>query len=208
MWSQSLGCNVSLRAAYVNSDEQTQDSIIHSNNFHKPLVYVQDSTSLCKNHWFCSLSTAFVCLCQVFFLQFPTALLCGEIRKAYVEVCNVSGVALCGLRVISTHPDFFTFGSKSAPLSTIHPTSAENNSAYQTFATPLQPDLVASEMLVSAEDFSQPSDVIDIPIEGNTLQPGESTQLPLWLRGPDQEGVHEINFLFYYENIDKGNKIR
>uniref|UniRef100_A0A3Q3WQF8 Uncharacterized protein n=1 Tax=Mola mola TaxID=94237 RepID=A0A3Q3WQF8_MOLML len=147
-------------------------------------------------------------LLEVFFLQFPTALLCGEIRKAYVEVCNVSGVALCGLRVISTHPDFFTFGSKSAPLSTIHPTSAENNSAYQTFATPLQPDLVASEMLVSAEDFSQPSDVIDIPIEGNTLQPGESTQLPLWLRGPDQEGVHEINFLFYYENIDKGNKNR
>uniref|UniRef100_A0A667WND5 Trafficking protein particle complex subunit 8 n=1 Tax=Myripristis murdjan TaxID=586833 RepID=A0A667WND5_9TELE len=52
-------------------------------------------------------------LMEVFFLQFPTALLCGEIRKAYVEFCNVSSVALCGLRVASTHPDFFTFGGQA-----------------------------------------------------------------------------------------------
>lgn len=150
-----------------------------------------------------------VCVYQVFFLQFPTALLCGEIRKAYVEFCNVSGVALCGLRVASTHPDFFTFGSQATtPLTPLSPTSAENCSAYKTLVTPFQPDSVASEMLVSAEDFSQPSGVMEIPINGNTLQPGESTQLPLWLRGPDQEGVHEINFLFYYESTEKGNKIR
>ncbi|XP_073332203.1 trafficking protein particle complex subunit 8 [Pagrus major] len=147
-------------------------------------------------------------LMEVFFLQFPTALLCGEIRKAYVEFCNVSSVALCGLRVVSTHPDFFTFGSQATtPLTPVSPTSAENNSAYKTLATPPQSGSAASEMLVSAEDFSQPSGVIDIPIDGSTLQPGESTQLPLWLRGPDQEGVHEINFLFYYESTDKGNKI-
>uniref|UniRef100_A0A3B5A3T8 Trafficking protein particle complex 8 n=1 Tax=Stegastes partitus TaxID=144197 RepID=A0A3B5A3T8_9TELE len=147
-------------------------------------------------------------LMEVFFLQFPTALLCGEIRKAYVEFCNVSGVALCGLRVASTHPDFFTFGSQATtPLTPISPNSAENCSAYKTLATALQPGSVASEVLVSAEDFSQPSGVMEIPIEGSTLQPGESTQLPLWLRGPDQEGVHEINFLFYYESTEKGLKI-
>ncbi|XP_042370260.1 trafficking protein particle complex subunit 8 isoform X3 [Plectropomus leopardus] len=147
-------------------------------------------------------------LMEVFFLQFPTALLCGEIRKAYVEFCNVSSVALCGLRVVSTHPDFFTFGSQTTtPLTPLTPTSAENCSAYKTLATPRQPGSVASEMLVLAEDFSQPSGVIEIPIEGSTLQPGESTQLPLWLRGPDQEGVHEINFLFYYESTEKGLKI-
>ncbi|XP_035987526.1 LOW QUALITY PROTEIN: trafficking protein particle complex subunit 8 [Fundulus heteroclitus] len=140
-------------------------------------------------------------LMEVFFLQFPTALLCGEIRKAYVEFCNVSAVALCGLRVASTHPDFFTFGSQPNPGST------ENCSAYATFPTPLQPDSMSSEMLVSAPDFSQPSGVMEIPILGSTLQPGESIQLPLWLRGPDREGVHEINFLFYYESTEKGPKI-
>ncbi|XP_016897779.1 trafficking protein particle complex subunit 8 isoform X2 [Cynoglossus semilaevis] len=147
-------------------------------------------------------------LMEVFFLQFPTALLCGEIRKAYVEFCNVSSVALCGLRVVSTHPDFFTFGSQATtPVTPLTPTSAENCSAYKTLATPPQLDSVASEVLVSAEVFSQFSSVMDIPIEGGTLLPGESTQLPLWLRGPDQEGVHEINFLFYYESTEKRNKI-
>uniref|UniRef100_A0A3Q3KGX2 Trafficking protein particle complex 8 n=1 Tax=Monopterus albus TaxID=43700 RepID=A0A3Q3KGX2_MONAL len=147
-------------------------------------------------------------LMEVFFLQFPTALLCGEIRKAYVEFCNVSGVALCGLRVASTHPEFFTFGSQATtPVTPLSPTSAENCSAYKTLATPPHLGSVASEMLVSAEDFSQPSSVMEIPIDGSTLQPGESTQLPLWLRGPDQEGVHEINFLFYYESTEKGIKI-
>lgn len=151
-----------------------------------------------------------VCVCpQVFFLQFPTALLCGEIRKAYVEFCNVSAVALCGLRVASTHPDFFTFGSQStAPFTPPSPRSAENCSAYVTFPNPLQPGSMSSETLVSAPACSQPSGVTEIPIHGSTLQPGQSVQLPLWLRGPDQEGVHEINFLFYYENTEKGLKIR
>nr|XP_040041142.1 trafficking protein particle complex subunit 8 isoform X1 [Gasterosteus aculeatus aculeatus] len=145
-------------------------------------------------------------LMEVFFLQFPTALLCGEIRKAYVEFCNVSAVALCGLRVASTHPDFFTFGSQgTTPLTPVSPTSAENCSAYKTVTRP--PGSVASEMLVSAGDFSQPSGVMDIPIDGGTLLPGESTQLPLWLRGPDHEGVHEINFLFYYQSTEKGTQI-
>ncbi|KAM6921828.1 trafficking protein particle complex subunit 8 [Xenentodon cancila] len=147
-------------------------------------------------------------LMEVFFLQFPTALLCGEIRKAYVEFCNVSAVSLCGLRVASTHPDFFTFGSKaSTPSTSPTPTSPESCSAYKTLAAPFQSGSVASEVLVSVDDFSQPSGVMEIPINGSALQPGDSVQLPLWLRGPDQEGVHEINFLFYYESAEKGLKI-
>lgn len=148
----------------------------------------------------------FLCLPQVFFLQFPTALLCGEIRKAYVEFCNVSAVPLCGLRVVSTHPDFFTFGSQSSTPST--PVSAENSSAYKTFATNVQLGSEASESSVSAEEFGQPSGAMEIPVQGGMLQPGESIRLPLWLRGPDQEGVHEINFLFYYESSEKLLKIR
>ncbi|XP_051928708.1 trafficking protein particle complex subunit 8 isoform X1 [Hippocampus zosterae] len=143
-------------------------------------------------------------LMEVFFLQFPTALLCGEIRKAYVEFCNVSDVSLCGLRVASTHPDFFTFGSPSAgtPLS---PASAENCSAYKTLAA-APGSAPARQTLVSADDFGPASDVVDVPV-GGALQPGQSAQLPLWLRGPDREGVHEINFLFYYESPEKGTKI-
>jgi hypothetical protein len=163
----------------------------------------------------------------VFFLQFPTALLCGEITKAYVEFCNVSGVALRGLRVASTHPHFFTFGgvggtsssSSSAASTPLSPTSAEVCSAYHTLATPpgdphhhLHPGhppppvyLVSSpvEGLVRGKAVA-----VEIPLEGGVLRPGQSAQLPLWLRGPDQEGVHEINFLFYYESAEKGGRIR
>lgn len=156
------------------------------------------------------LSKPDVSLCfQVFFLHFPSALLCGEIRKAYVEFCNVSAVALCGLRVASTHPHFFTFGSNNPTASTpTSPASAEHSSAYKTFAATVQPGSVVSEVEVCAQDFSQLSGVIEIPIDGGTLHPGQSVQLPLWLRGPDHEGVHEINFLFYYESTEKGLKVR
>ncbi|CAB1324027.1 unnamed protein product, partial [Coregonus sp. 'balchen'] len=162
-------------------------------------------------------------LLEVFFLQFPTALLCGEIRKAYVEFCNVSRIPLCGLRVASTHPDFFTFGSSSlaTPLTPLSPTSFENCSAYKTLATPsgATPGSVTAVTLVSAADFGSGGGgvtgpgtggkrVVEIPLGEGTLTPGESTQLPLWLRGPDQEGVHEINFLFYFESAEKGGKIR
>lgn len=138
---------------------------------------------------------------QVFFLRFPTALLCGEVRKAFVEFHNVSAVALGGLRVASTHPGFFTFGSQAGAHCGPPGPSAHSSSAYQTFST-----AAPSETSVSAQAFSQPASVLDIPLEGSTLGPGESTQLPLWLRGPDQEGVHEIHFLFYYESADKVNK--
>uniref|UniRef100_H3CNW1 Trafficking protein particle complex subunit 8 n=1 Tax=Tetraodon nigroviridis TaxID=99883 RepID=H3CNW1_TETNG len=141
-------------------------------------------------------------LLEVFFLRFPTALLCGEVRKAFVEFHNVSAVALAGLRVASTHPGFFTFGSRARSRPDPPWPSADGSSpAYQSLSTP-----GPSETLVPADAFSQPSGVLDIPLEGCRLGPGESAQLPLWLRGPDQEGVHEIHFLFYYENVDTVNR--
>lgn len=54
---------------------------------------------------------------------------------------------------------------------------------------------------------SQP-EVISVPLPDTVLLPGASVQLPMWLRGPDEEGVHEINFLFYYESVKKQPKIR
>ncbi|KAG7280750.1 hypothetical protein CRUP_037680 [Coryphaenoides rupestris] len=167
-------------------------------------------------------------LLEVFFLQFPTALLCGEITKAYVEFCNVSGVALRGLRVASTHPPFFTFGSgissssssPATPPTPLSPASAEVCSAYQTLATPPgdphhhlhpgAPPPPPTYALASPGEGSVRGRgvAMEIPVEGGVLRPGQSAQLPLWLRGPDREGVHEINFLFYYESAEKGGRIR
>ncbi|KAK2883564.1 hypothetical protein Q8A67_017201 [Cirrhinus molitorella] len=147
-------------------------------------------------------------LLEVFFINFPTGLLCGEIRKAWVEFVNVSAVPLTGLRVASTHPEFFTFGSAASDLTPVTPTAAEHCSAYKTVAMPPSMGTVS---LVSPAAFGVTSGdrpmVAEIPLSQGVLGPGEALQIPLWLRGPDREGVHEINFLFYYESTEKTAKL-
>ncbi|XP_051730753.1 trafficking protein particle complex subunit 8 isoform X4 [Ctenopharyngodon idella] len=147
-------------------------------------------------------------LLEVFFINFPTGLLCGEIRKAWVEFVNVSAVPLTGLRVASTHPEFFTFGSATSDLTPVTPTAAEHCSAYKTVS---MPPSAATVTLVSPAVFGVTSGdrpvVAEIPLSQGVLGPGEALQIPLWLRGPDREGVHEINFLFYYESIEKTAKL-
>lgn len=126
-----------------------------------------------------------------------------------MEFWNVGSVPLCGLRVVSTHPDFFTFGSHTKAASSScsdSPAGVADSLPYQTYSQP-QASL-AAQTVASALDFGSLASVVEIPVGGGTLQPGESVRLPLWLRGPDQEGVHEIHFLFYYQAKDKGNKIK
>ncbi|KAB5539779.1 hypothetical protein PHYPO_G00093090 [Pangasianodon hypophthalmus] len=147
-------------------------------------------------------------LLEVFFINFPTGLLCGEIRKAWVEFVNVSAVPLTGLRVVSTHPEFFTFGSATSDLTPVTPTAAEHCSAYKTM---VMPPSVAAVTLVSPASFGVTGDdrptVAEIALTEGVLGPGEALQIPLWLRGPDREGVHEIHFLFYYESVEKNAKL-
>ncbi|KAF4024942.1 hypothetical protein G4228_016829 [Cervus hanglu yarkandensis] len=151
-------------------------------------------------------------LLEVFFIHFPTGLLCGEIRKAYVEFVNVSKCPLTGLKVVSKRPEFFTFGGNTAVLTPLSPSASENCSAYKTVVTDSTSVCTALVSSASSVDFgigigSQP-EVISVPLPDTVLLPGASVQLPMWLRGPDEEGVHEINFLFYYESIKKQPKIR
>ncbi|XP_061255648.1 trafficking protein particle complex subunit 8 isoform X1 [Bos javanicus] len=151
-------------------------------------------------------------LLEVFFIHFPTGLLCGEIRKAYVEFVNVSKCPLTGLKVVSKRPEFFTFGGNTAVLTPLSPSASENCSAYKTVVTDSTSVCTALVSSASSVDFgigigSQP-EVISVPLPDTVLLPGASVQLPMWLRGPDEEGVHEINFLFYYESVKKQPKIR
>ncbi|XP_042319107.1 trafficking protein particle complex subunit 8 isoform X3 [Sceloporus undulatus] len=149
-------------------------------------------------------------LLEVFFINFPTGLLCGEIRKTYVEFVNVSKCPLTGVKVVSKRPEFFTFGGSNAILTPLSPSASEHCSAYKTVVTHSTSvcSLVSS---VASSDFgggsgNQP-EVVDVPLPDSVLLPGASVHLPMWLRGPDEEGVHEINFLFYYESIRKHSKL-
>ncbi|XP_032875370.1 trafficking protein particle complex subunit 8 isoform X1 [Amblyraja radiata] len=149
-------------------------------------------------------------LLEVFFINFPTGLLCGELRKTYVEFVNVSQCPLTGLKVVCKDPDFFSFGSKTSALTPLSPTASENCSAYKTVVTDCAGTSSAITSSVSPADFGMVSGntrwVIEVPLPDSVLLPAASVQLPLWLRGPDEEGVHEINFLFYYESTKPHSK--
>nr|XP_056710150.1 trafficking protein particle complex subunit 8 isoform X6 [Euleptes europaea] len=149
-------------------------------------------------------------LLEVFFINFPTGLLCGEIRKTYVEFMNVSKCPLTGLKVVSKRPECFTFGGSSTILTPLSPSTSEHCSAYKTVVK--HSTSVCSLMSsASSVDFGagtgNQTEVIDVPFPDSVLLPGASVQLPMWIRGPDEEGVHEIHFLFYYESIKKHSKM-
>ncbi|XP_028592919.2 trafficking protein particle complex subunit 8 isoform X3 [Podarcis muralis] len=149
-------------------------------------------------------------LLEVFFINFPTGLLCGEIRKTYVEFMNVGKCPLTGVKVVSKRPEFFTFGGSSTILTPLSPSASEHCSAYKTVVKH-STSLYSLTSSADSSDFGvgtgcQP-EVIDVPLPDSVLLPGASVQLPMWLRGPDEEGVHEINFLFYYESIRKHSKM-
>ncbi|XP_008113117.1 trafficking protein particle complex subunit 8 isoform X3 [Anolis carolinensis] len=149
-------------------------------------------------------------LLEVFFINFPTELLCGEIRKTYVEFVNVSKCSLTGVKVVSKRPEFFTFGGSSAIHTPLSPSASEHCSAYKTVVSH-STSLSSLTSSTASSDFgvgsgSQP-EVMDVPLPDCVLLPGASVQLPMWLRGPDEEGVHEINFLFYYESLRKHSKL-
>lgn len=114
--------------------------------------------------------------------------------------------------MVSKRPEFFTFGGNTAALTPLSPSTSENCSAYKTVVT-ASPSLgTAFVSTASSVDFGtgtgQQLEAIPVPLPDSVLLPGASVQLPMWLRGPDEEGVHEINFLFYYESVKKQPKKR
>ena len=52
------------------------------------------------------------------------------------------------------------------------------------------------------------NNVTEIVLPEGRLAPGASLTLPLWVRGPDESGLHDVRMLFYYETIEDNSKIR
>ena len=68
--------------------------------------------------------------------------------------------------------------------------------------------LKTSAMESSICDTNSSNSVVNIPVPNAVLKPGEVVSVPLWLRGNDIGGVHEVDFLFYYEPVNVQSKIR
>lgn len=57
----------------------------------------------------------------------------------------------------------------------------------------------------SADIFSPDSvrEVVKVPLENDLLPPNAEISVPIWIHGTSTAGVHELDFLFYYEPINQ-----
>lgn len=139
---------------------------------------------------------------NVSFCDFPEALLCGEVHCVEVQFFNVGTVPLRNLRVAASNPDFFTFGCGPSMELPKYPYTYQMHSG---------DDVQHSRILSidSRQSFLSLPQVTRIPFPGDgTLQPGQTLSVPVWLRGNDIGGVHEVDFLFYYEPVTARTQVR
>uniref|UniRef100_UPI00358F5108 trafficking protein particle complex subunit 8 isoform X2 n=1 Tax=Myxine glutinosa TaxID=7769 RepID=UPI00358F5108 len=142
----------------------------------------------------CPIVTPAMPLLEVFFMKFPSALLCGEVRRTSIEFSNVGPLPLASLVVATHSPEFFTFGSgNSAPNSDLGPYHTREGEGRA--SVPFFPSRESGSGLVV------------VPLPGGRLESGQAVSLPFWIRGPDAEGVHEIRLLFLYRSVDEHPKI-
>ena len=132
---------------------------------------------------------------QVTFTNMPSQMLCGEVQQVGVQFENIGDLPLKHLKVASTHPDFFTFSDDANKI--------DNSNTYQTLTNTSDTD--SEEFPVKTKPIKY---VIDIPINGGSLNPGDSITRPMWIRGPEKAGQHVVKYLFYYESADKSPKLK
>ncbi|XP_050396209.1 trafficking protein particle complex subunit 8 isoform X1 [Patella vulgata] len=134
---------------------------------------------------------------QVNFCDFPDALLCGEVHCIEIEFTNCGRSPLRTLKLTTSHPEFCTFGVGSD--------LPKYPYVYQQRSSKTDTSMCDK---IDKKDFFNVSNVLDILLSDNVLKPGETISLPMWLRGNDIGGVHEVDFLFYYEPLTHQSKIK
>ncbi|XP_022096139.1 trafficking protein particle complex subunit 8-like isoform X2 [Acanthaster planci] len=138
-------------------------------------------------------------LLEAVFTSFPSTLLCGEVCHSVVEFTNKGLSPLQKLLVASNHPELFSFGTSPSP------TGQSKTGVYRTVPCVGDKGGSSGECVVEKCNVSH---VTEIPLPGGSLPPGESASLPLYVRGPDKSGIHEISMLFYYESAEENPKMR
>lgn len=130
-------------------------------------------------------------LMDISFSNFPDVILHGELYRVLLTIRNVGNLGLKGAKVKFSHPSFFTFGQ---PLDStgkdpvgVAPVAAKEAVGEEQ----LKPKIVVSS-------HCPPSNISIAHLPFESLPPGASISIPLWVRG-DSTGTHNFNFLFYYE---------
>ena len=142
---------------------------------------------------------------QVFFCQFPSRLLCGEVREVVVEFVNTGPTPLHNLTAALTHPDFLTFSSSSASAAGPSSVPGAASETVSSWPSSIYPVLgTGASVTTVVRRPPRRGYVFSLPLGDRvTIEPGETVRLPAWVRAPDVAGEHSIDFLFCYEPTNR-----
>eukprot|EP00794_Sanderia_malayensis_P018865 gene18865-20765_t len=126
---------------------------------------------------------------QIWMMNFPVTLLCGEVRMTQFVFKNEGKMALKNLHIYCNHPENSCIDKQS--------TTEDINSKESIY------ELVDKES-VRHSLFDNTCDVdlespLNVPLRNGLLLPGEEISVPVWIHGIATPGVHELDYLFYYE---------
>ncbi|KAI8641827.1 ER-golgi trafficking TRAPP I complex 85 kDa subunit-domain-containing protein [Parasitella parasitica] len=131
-------------------------------------------------------------LLDLAFHHVPETILSGEVIQTVLEINNKGNKGLTALRLKTSHPSFIYVGNPEDMDKDIY--------ASEQPGAPLQ---------VKLQNKLFDASVISIPLpakkneersnENGAVMPGETTLVPLWIRG-DRIGKHTFKFLFSYQS--------
>lgn len=105
---------------------------------------------------------------------------------------NTGSTPLHRLKVASSNPKYFVLGD--------YTDNDMPSSVYKAVSASRSSEVICDDSAVKR--------VMDINIPGGSLHPNTSFSVPLWVRGNDIGGMHEVDFLFYYEAVQQLKKPR
>ena len=122
-------------------------------------------------------------------VNFPITLLCGEVRLTQFVFKNTGRTALKNLYISCNRPECFSLDCQS-----FDGDSYLKDAIYEMFD--------GKSIHHSCADIVAPNflrGVVKVPLENDLLQPNVEISIPIWIHGIPTAGVHELDFLFYYE---------
>jgi len=126
---------------------------------------------------------------QAWMINFPVTLLCGEVRLTQFVFRNIGRTALKNLYISCNRPECFSLDGQMSDSDMI-----PKDAIYETFDGGPIHHSVAD---IPAPDSQQRT--VKVPLEYDLLQPNAEISVPIWIHGISTSGVHELDFLFYYE---------
>lgn len=122
-------------------------------------------------------------------INFPVTLLCGEVRLTHFLFKNTGRTALRNLYISCNRPECFSLDVRPFDGDTYSKDAIyelfDGGSIHHSYA-----DIPAPDSL---------REVVKVPLENDLLQPNAEISVPIWIHGIPISGVHELDFLFYYE---------